>query len=221
MPFGYAYLNPIYGQLSSGGSAKWVVDPVTPEQGLGAFAIDNSAVDRMNAANVSILTEADGTSAAGESGSMLGGDAYVTAAIPTIGLPSTVDQDGANGLKVNGITEDGSGYDMSASSSFGFAPLMAATWNTDLLYAVGAAFGQESLAHGINGWYCPAINLHRSFFSGRVFEYYSEDPVLSGVLAANVISGAGDQGMFCYIKHFALNETDTGRAELISTWADE
>ncbi len=149
------------------------------------------------------------------------GDAYVTAAISSIGLPSTVDQDGANGLKVNGMTEDGSGYDMSASSSFGFAPLMAATWNTDLLYAVGAAFGQESLAHGINGWYCPAINLHRSFFSGRVFEYYSEDPVLSGVLAANVISGAGDQGMFCYIKHFALNETDTGRAELISTWADE
>lgn len=149
------------------------------------------------------------------------GDAYVTAAISSIGLPATVDQDGANGLKVNGMTEDGSGYDMSQSSSFGFAPLMAATWNTDLLYQVGAAFGQESLAHGINGWYCPAINLHRSFFSGRVFEYYSEDPVLSGKLAARVISGAGDQGMYCYIKHFALNETETGRAELISTWADE
>lgn len=149
------------------------------------------------------------------------GDAYVTAAIPSIGLPATVDEDGANGLKVNGMTEDGSGYDMTASSSFGFAPLMAATWNPDLLYEVGVAFGQESLAHGINGWYCPAINLHRSFFSGRVFEYYSEDPVLSGVLAANVISGAGDQGMYCYVKHFALNETETGRARLISTWADE
>jgi beta-glucosidase len=86
---------------------------------------------------------------------------------------------------------------------------------------VGAAFGQESIANGINGWYCPAINLHRSYFSGRVFEYYSEDPVLSGKLAAKVISGAGDQGMFCYVKHFALNETDTGRSSLISTWADE
>ena len=149
------------------------------------------------------------------------GDAYVTAAIDSIGLPATVDEDGANGLKVNGMTGDGSGYDMTASSSFGFAPLMAATWNTELLYQVGEAFGQESLMHGINGWYCPAINLHRSFFSGRVFEYYSEDPVLSGVLAASVISGAGDQGMFCYVKHFALNETDTGRAQLIATWADE
>lgn len=149
------------------------------------------------------------------------GDAYLTARINSIGLPATVAEDGANGLKVNGMTEDGSGYDMSASSSFGFAPLMAATWNTALLYDVGAAFGQESLTNGINGWYCPAINLHRSMFSGRVFEYYSEDPVLSGVLAASVISGAGDQGMFCYVKHFALNETETGRAELISTWADE
>lgn len=149
------------------------------------------------------------------------GDAYVTAAIPSIGLPSTVTEDGANGLKVNGMTADGSGYDMEASSSFGFQPLMASTWNKALLYEVGAAFGQESLANGISGWYCPGINLHRSFFSGRVFEYYSEDPVLSGVLAANVISGAGDQGLFCYVKHFALNETETGRAKLITTWADE
>ena len=98
---------------------------------------------------------------------------------------------------------------------------MAATWDTELIYEVGAAFGQESLQSGINGWYCPAINLHRSAFNGRVFEYYSEDPVLSGRLAAAVISGAGDQGMFCYVKHFALNDTDTGRDRLANFWADE
>lgn len=149
------------------------------------------------------------------------GDAYTTGAVSSIGLPATVTEDGANGLKVNGMTEDGSGYDMTKSSSFGFAPLMAATWNTELIYKVGAAFGQESIVNGISGWYCPAINLHRSYFSGRVFEYYSEDPVLSGKLAASVISGAGNQGMFCYVKHFALNDTETGRAELSSFWADE
>lgn len=149
------------------------------------------------------------------------GAAYATGAIDSIGLPPTVEMDGANGLKVGGMTEDGSGYDMSKSSSFGFAPLMAATWDTELIYEVGAAFGQESLQSGINGWYCPAINLHRSAFNGRVFEYYSEDPVLSGKLAAAVISGAGDQGMFCYVKHFALNDTDTGRDRLANFWADE
>lgn len=149
------------------------------------------------------------------------GAAYATGAIDSIGLPPTVEMDGANGLKVGGMTEDGSGYDMTQSSSFGFAPLMAATWNTELIYEVGAAFGQESLQSGINGWYCPAINLHRSVFNGRVFEYYSEDPVLSGKLAAAVISGAGNQGMFCYLKHFALNDTDTGRDRLSNFWADE
>lgn len=149
------------------------------------------------------------------------GDAYCTAAIASIGLPATVDEDGANGLKINGMTEDGSGYDMSQSSSFGFAPLMAATWNTDLMYDVGEAFGQEALENGISGWYSPGLNLHRSAFSGRVFEYLSEDPVLTGWMAASIISGAGDQGMYCYVKHFALNETETGRSALISTWADE
>ena len=147
------------------------------------------------------------------------GAAYTTGAINSIGLPATVDQDGANGLKVNGAGDGG--YDMTKSSSFGFAPLMAATWDVELIYEVGAAFGQESLQNGINGWYCPAINLHRSVFNGRVFEYYSEDPVLSGKLAAAVISGAGDQGMFCYVKHFALNDTDTGRDRLSNFWADE
>ncbi|MBR1814897.1 MAG: glycoside hydrolase family 3 C-terminal domain-containing protein [Lachnospiraceae bacterium] len=147
------------------------------------------------------------------------GAAYATGAIPSIGLPGTVEQDGANGLKVNG--QGDGGYDMTKSSSFGFAPLMAATWNVDLIYEVGAAFGAESIVNGINGWYCPAINLHRSFFNGRVFEYYSEDPVLSGKLAASVISGAGDMGMFCYVKHFALNDTDTGRDALTNFWADE
>lgn len=147
------------------------------------------------------------------------GDAYVTAAVPSIGMPATVDMDGANGLKVQGAGDGG--YDMTKSCSFGFQPLMASTWNPELLYEVGAALGKEGLAHGISGWYSPGINLHRSPFSGRVFEYYSEDPVLSGRLAARVVSGAGDQGLYCYLKHFALNETETGRADLICTWADE
>ena len=146
------------------------------------------------------------------------GAAYVTGAVDSIGLPLTEEYDGANGLKVKGSDN---GYDMSKSSSFGFAPLMAATWNEDLAYEIGVAFGQEALQNDINGWYCPAINLHRSAFCGRVFEYYSEDPVLSGKFAARVISGAGDQGMFCYLKHFALNDTDTGRALLANFWADE
>ncbi|WP_099467119.1 glycoside hydrolase family 3 N-terminal domain-containing protein [Konateibacter massiliensis] len=146
------------------------------------------------------------------------GAAYTLGQIESLGIKSTIQEDGANGLKVQGSDN---GYDMSKSSSFPFAPVIAATWNTELLYQVGAAFGQEALTNGITGWYCPAINLHRSQFSGRVFEYYSEDPILSGKLAAACVSGAGDQGMVCYIKHFALNDTETNRSALCSTWATE
>lgn len=71
MPFGYAYLHPIYGQLTSGGSAKWVVDPVTPEQGLSTFSIDTAAAGRMTAAgDPEVIVEAPGTAAAGEAGSI-------------------------------------------------------------------------------------------------------------------------------------------------------
>ena len=152
----------------------------------------------------------------------LSGAAYITFGIDSIGLPATIEADGANGLKVSNIIEGGtSGYVMSKTSTFGMAPLLAATWNTELMYEFGAALGQEALFHDVAGWYSPAINLHRSLFSGRVFEYYSEDPVLSGTMAAAAISGTMDNGMAVYLKHFALNETETGRASLIYTWADE
>lgn len=146
------------------------------------------------------------------------GAAYTLGEIKSLGIPETVQVDGANGIKVQGSDM---GYDMKKSSSLPFAPVMAATWNRDILYEVGAAFGAEAIQHGITGWYSPAINLHRSPFSGRVFEYYSEDPLLSGKLGAAVISGAGDQGLVCYIKHFGLNETETNRANLANTWATE
>lgn len=76
-PFGRAYLSPIYGQLTSGGSAKWVIDPVTPEQGLSAFSIDTSAADRMASGEADVLVEAPGTASAGEAGSLLGGDCKI------------------------------------------------------------------------------------------------------------------------------------------------
>ena len=87
---------------------------------------------------------------------------------------------------------------MSKTSTFGVALLLAATWNTDLMYEFGAALRQEALMYNITGWYSPAINLHRSLFSGRVFDYYSEDPLLSGMMAAAAIAGCMDNGMAVY-----------------------
>ncbi len=102
-------------------------------------------------------------------------------------------------------------------------PLLAATFNKELGKEMGTAIGEESLAMNttFNGWYGPAMNTHRSPFAGRNFEYYSEDGVLAGKIAAQVVSGAADKGLYAYIKHFALNDQETWRTEALCTWADE
>lgn len=143
-----------------------------------------------------------------------------------LGLPATVECDGANGIKdkrQGSLGDDGKANDSAilSTASYGYPPLMAATWDVELMYLVGCSMGDEAFAIGFNGWYSPAINLHRSPFSGRNFEYYSEDPILTGVLTSAVVSGAGDHGLFCYIKHFALNDQETNRDKVLNTWADE
>ncbi|MBQ6756036.1 MAG: glycoside hydrolase family 3 C-terminal domain-containing protein [Oscillospiraceae bacterium] len=148
--------------------------------------------------------------------SLMAGANYTTTKVDALGLPDVLHADGANGIKAV-KTDEG----MNLSATYGYAPLMASTWNKELMYEVGKMFGQEAMENGISGWYSPAINLHRSPFSGRVFEYYSEDPVLTGKIAAAVVSGAGDAGMYCYIKHFALNDQETNREFLLHTWATE
>lgn len=144
--------------------------------------------------------------------------AYNTPQLEDIGLPSTVAEDGVSGIKVQGID---SGYDMTKTATFGMAPLLASTWNVELAEEMGEALGQEGLLNGVQGLYAPAVNLHRSPFGGRVFEYFSEDPLLSGKMAAAEISGAGKYGLTCYLKHFAVNDQETNRSKLISVWADE
>lgn len=100
-------------------------------------------------------------------------------------------------------------------------PVVASTWNTELIYEMGCAVGQEALTDGLNGWYAPGMNIHRSPFSRRNLEYFSEDPVLTGKLAAALISGCGDQCLYCFVKHFAVNDQETNRQFFLTTWADE
>lgn len=80
--------------------------------------------------------------------------------------------------------------------------LIGCSWNPQITYNMGRAQGVLANAFGINGWYGPGLNLHRNPFSGRYFEYYSEDPLLVGKLAAETIRGATNNGLYCYMKHF-------------------
>ena len=139
--------------------------------------------------------------------------AYNTGEIPSIGKPATSDPDGPAGFtSLMGST---------GNCAWCSEVVMAQTWNKQLMYEVGVMIGQEALASGYNGWYAPAMNTHRSPFAGRNFEYYSEDPVLGGEIAAAVVRGAASQGCYAYIKHFAMNDQETNRTNHLMTWATE
>ena len=102
----------------------------------------------------------------------------------------------------------------------------AATWNEDIAYRRGLILGEISLWGGgsvssrVPGWYAPAVNIHRNPFGGRVGEYLSEDGLLAGKISAQIVRGAQENGMFCYVKHFAVNNQETNRCGLL-TWANE
>ncbi len=106
---------------------------------------------------------------------------------------------------------------------------MGATWNVDLARRMGELVGEEGLvgnekvdALPYSGWYAPAVNIHRSQFAGRNWEYYSEDGLLSGLFAAQVVQGAREKGVYCYVKHFAVNDQETDREyNGILVWANE
>jgi beta-glucosidase len=141
--------------------------------------------------------------------------AYNTGAINSIVKEVTGDYDGPAGFS-SFINDAISGV------SYPSEVLLGQTWNVDLAEKMGVSIGNEGLTLGANGWYAPAVNLHRSPFAGRNFEYYSEDPVLSGELATGVVSGAASKGVYSYLKHFALNDQETNRVNNgIATWADE
>lgn len=99
--------------------------------------------------------------------------------------------------------------------------LVAETWDVDLLRSMGEAVGEESLSSGIFGWWSPAINMHRSPFSGRNYEYYSEDPLLTGSLARAIVDGSASRGMVNMLKHFCVYDQETSRREHLCTWATE
>ncbi len=139
--------------------------------------------------------------------------AYRTGGLSHIGKTVTADRDGPVGLTAGGSNA-------LVASTWMSTPIVAATWNVDLAYEMGACIGQEAMNHDVHGWYAPGVNLHRSPFGGRNFEYFSEDPLITGKMGAGVISGAQQNGLYTYVKHFALNEQETNRITS-ATWADE
>ena len=143
----------------------------------------------------------------------IGFGGYQTAAVSSIEKVRTNDCDGPASIN-NNFTGVG-------SVGFPAATLIGMTWSKELAHAFGDSIGEMANEMDTSGWYGPAMNIHRTAFAGRNFEYYSEDGVLSGVMASNAIKGAQEHGVYAYMKHFALNDQEGNRTSMVATWSNE
>lgn len=148
-----------------------------------------------------------------EMNDMVAHGGFQTAQAASVGKIATVDCDGPSAVSNN--------FTGAGSVGFPSNTMIACTWNEDLANIYGQDMGKMAASLDASGWYAPSANLHRSAFGGRNYEYCSEDSLLAGKICANALEGAANEGVYGYIKHYALNEQETNRWAMICTWVDE
>lgn len=146
---------------------------------------------------------------------MIGYGGYGSPAIESVGKLSALDADGPAGISAR------VGDDTSAGLGYPSEIVIAYTWNTDMATLAAEGLGAEARDLGVDGWYAPSMNMHRSAFGGRNFEYYSEDGVLSAAMAAAECEGIYEYDIYPFIKHFVLNDQETNRNGMLCTWTTE
>ena len=138
---------------------------------------------------------------------------HQTVAVNSVGKLRTLDTDGPAGMSSPTLGMFGTGYCCNM--------IISQTWNRELAYKAAEGIAREFYEFGVVGWYAPSMNIHRSAFAGRNFEYYSEDGYMSGEFAREQVEACEAQGVYPYIKHFALNDQETNRNGILCTWTTE
>lgn len=147
---------------------------------------------------------------------LIGRGGFKNEAAYSVGKPLCTDRDGPAGFNM-GVTNPNT---ETKWTGFPTESLIGCCWNPSLTYSMGVAQGKVASATGLQGWYAPGVNLHRSVYNTRNYEYFSEDALLTGKLAAAVVQGAKENNLYCYVKHFAVSEAGANPNDK-NTWLTE
>ena len=148
---------------------------------------------------------------------LIGYGGYGSPAVESVGKLAGLDADGPAGITARVSAQSDSTRGLGYPSEI----VIAASWNTEMARLAAAGLGAEARDLGVDGWYAPSMNMHRSAFAGRNFEYYSEDPALSAAMAAAECQGIYEYSLYPFIKHFALNDQEINRNGMLCTWTTE
>jgi beta-glucosidase len=191
-------------------SVKSVIAAMTLEE--KAYFVTGTGMTLPGETKKEDLSPTPGAPVIGQTQKLVPGAAGTSYEIPRLGITAMVMADGPAGLRISPTRKD----DKSTyyCTAFPVATLLASTWDTDLVYKVGQAMGNEVLEYGADILLAPGMNIHRNPLCGRNFEYYSEDPVIAGKIAASMVNGVESQGVGTSVKHFAANNAETNRNAL-------
>lgn len=156
----------------------------------------------------------------GEMANLCGNGAWHIEKIRRLGIPKRLMPDGSTvvcSTLFSGIVMGNAGEGITYPNPV----VTASTWNKEMALRMGRAVGREARALGYHGWYAPTMNCHRTPFNARNFEYYSEDGVLAGRIAAEVVKGVQEEGILAFIKHFAMNERESSGRNQLLTYCNE